>query len=1055
MHSNGFFFRVFLLVFFVAILTTSVYYSEDSFLQGRIPTDDCISVAPKVEVAPVRVLAYTEHDSIEIGSNADFVSQGWPGSGTEADPYVIEGLNITSSDDCIFIHDTSAYFVIRNCILTGSPSTNGAGIRLENMTAGTISQCDISANLVGVDVQDSIFINIVNNTISSNWDTGIVISDSYYISLENNTIASNMEYGVTLYASSKNNLTDNTFLSTGNFGVEIASSTDNNLTGNTFVECGVFIDGWVRSDWHQFISPDNLVNGLPIGFFVNKTGGTIDGSQYGQVIIVNGTDLLVDGGTFSNVSIGIELGFSTGVTISNVVVSQGAYDISIRDSHNITMVDSTIESGKERGMELRSSSNCTLINNTFTSNEAYGLSIISSSHNTLYNNTFMLNNRVGVYLESSFNNTLANNTFTSNTWEGVYSLQAYDNYIINNTFLSNEQYGVRLYSSHDYTLTNNIFENNGVFISDEIVDNWHHTIGPDNLVNGRPVGYFWNLTGGIIDGSSYGQVILANCTDVILNGGTFNNASVGVELGFATNVTVANITSSNGVYGAFLECSSNNTLVNNTLLSNDKNGATLDQSDCNTLVNNTFSSNNVKGISLVSSDDNYLANNDILSNSQYGVHFETSSNDTMVSNTLAGNGVIVDGSTLDQWNHTLGPDNTVNSKKLGYFLKISNAAIDGSQYGQLIFAYCTDVVVDGGDFSNASIGVMIESSKNITIANANASYGIDGMDIFMSDNITLVNNTIASNSEYGVTAVWGSNNTIMGNQIVSNEVFGMGAVFLGRTTLTGNNISANGDRGVALMLSGYNNVTNNMLSANGHYGISLESTSYNTIEDNQIMSNGEYGVFLDDSSNNNSLWRNTFAWNVEYNGYDDGADNQWNSSDVGNYWSDYVGSGVYHIPGSAGSVDYHPMLYDPFPPTIDHPADISYVEGTTGHSIIWHPDDDHPSRYEVYRNGTLVISVSWDGGNITMNVEGLIAATYNFTVVVYDAAGNSVSDTVLVVVTSPATATTTTSTTTTTTTTLFPPPTELDPMLILILAGVGIGVAVIFVITMLRRRQSG
>ncbi|MGQ4871972.1 MAG: hypothetical protein ACP6IT_09065, partial [Candidatus Thorarchaeota archaeon] len=55
------------------------------------------------DVGPVGVLrtgpipAYVEHGAINIGSDAQFSWQGWPGSGTEADPYVIEGFNITTS----------------------------------------------------------------------------------------------------------------------------------------------------------------------------------------------------------------------------------------------------------------------------------------------------------------------------------------------------------------------------------------------------------------------------------------------------------------------------------------------------------------------------------------------------------------------------------------------------------------------------------------------------------------------------------------------------------------------------------------------------------------------------------------------------------------------------------------------------------------------------------------------------------------------------------------------------------------------------------------------
>ena len=67
----------------------------------------CIQVLPMnvtvVDAGTVRQVdmprltaAYTPHAPITITSNADFSTQGWPGSGTVDDPYVIEGLNITS-----------------------------------------------------------------------------------------------------------------------------------------------------------------------------------------------------------------------------------------------------------------------------------------------------------------------------------------------------------------------------------------------------------------------------------------------------------------------------------------------------------------------------------------------------------------------------------------------------------------------------------------------------------------------------------------------------------------------------------------------------------------------------------------------------------------------------------------------------------------------------------------------------------------------------------------------------------------------------------------------
>jgi len=64
---------------------------------------------------------YIPHAPIWIMDDFDFQSQasseGWPGSGTPGDPYVIEGYDINGSiaGHCIWIETTTAHFEINNC----------------------------------------------------------------------------------------------------------------------------------------------------------------------------------------------------------------------------------------------------------------------------------------------------------------------------------------------------------------------------------------------------------------------------------------------------------------------------------------------------------------------------------------------------------------------------------------------------------------------------------------------------------------------------------------------------------------------------------------------------------------------------------------------------------------------------------------------------------------------------------------------------------------------------------------------------------------------------
>jgi len=56
-------------------------------------------------------LDLTDHVPIIIDEEADFVSQGWPGTGTSGDPYLISGLSIvySSGTPSISISDTASY----------------------------------------------------------------------------------------------------------------------------------------------------------------------------------------------------------------------------------------------------------------------------------------------------------------------------------------------------------------------------------------------------------------------------------------------------------------------------------------------------------------------------------------------------------------------------------------------------------------------------------------------------------------------------------------------------------------------------------------------------------------------------------------------------------------------------------------------------------------------------------------------------------------------------------------------------------------------------------
>jgi hypothetical protein len=138
-------------------------------------------------------------------------------------------------------------------------------------------------------------------------------------------------------------------------------------------------------------------------------------------------------------------------------------------------------------------------------------------------------------------------------------------------------------------------------------------------------------------------------------------------------------------------------------------------------------------------------------------------------------------------------------------------------------------------------------------------------------------------------------------------------------------------------------------------------------------------------------------------------------------------------------------VVDTTPPTIDQPIDIQYELGTTGNTITWSPSDLNPATYEIMKNGTVVDSGDWNDETINITVDDLSTGTYNYTIVVFDQAGNSVSDTVIVRVFS----TTTTSETPTTSTTTPP-----DYTFAILMMGGAAGVFIVIVVIILKKRSN-
>ena len=153
---------------------------------------------------------------------------------------------------------------------------------------------------------------------------------------------------------------------------------------------------------------------------------------------------------------------------------------------------------------------------------------------------------------------------------GIHLYSASDNTIMRN--IANENgIGIYMESSSDTILTDNTMINDGIFISGDALEHWNtHTIDSSNIVNGSPVYYLSDEDGGTVPAKA-GQVVLANCSNIVIENQKVSGVTMGIALGFSSHNEVRHNSVNDSLVGIYLSNSHDNTLYQNSLSDNNLN----------------------------------------------------------------------------------------------------------------------------------------------------------------------------------------------------------------------------------------------------------------------------------------------------------------------------------------------------------------------------------------------------------------------------------------------------------------------------------------------------
>jgi len=320
---------------------------------------------------------------------------------------------------------------------------------------------------------------------------------------------------------------------------------------------------------------------------------------------------------------------------------------------------------------------------------------------------------------------------------GIYLDNASNSYLVNNTVLNGSNYSIYLMESTGNNLSDNILGNT-------VKDGIRLYKSDNNAVSGN----------------------IAT-----------NNQDYGIYLYRSSgNVVFDNLASENTNYGIYVSTSSDgNNLSNNTVSENSDPGIYVRHSTGNTLTGNSITNNTGHGIYFFEANGNTFNGNTVVNNSGFGVYISSSRSINASNNSLVNDGFYLLGSSPSYFNtHLIDTSNTVNGKPVQYLKDSSNTQVSAGA-GQVILANASNITIANQNLSGGSVGLQLAYSSLCSILNNSADLNQYGIYLYESDGNTLAENTFNENARYAIRLESSKNNTLTNNNATLSGLHGLTA----------------------------------------------------------------------------------------------------------------------------------------------------------------------------------------------------------------------------------------------------------------------------------------
>jgi len=638
------------------IFITYNEYDINGGIMKRIESCICIIICLLFSNVLSVITVSSQTISTTIYVDDDNINGPWDGSIEYPYRNIQDGINASSNSDTIFVFNGTYQEHITISTKINLQGENSKTTIIEGQYQGiVVSILSDSVSISGFTIEKAGFSPyqpypgislsnakhclITNNIISTNW-YGIIVDSSSDSHLFNNIIDNSYETGLLTQNSKNLILEQNTFTNRSN-GMSIEDCTNLEIINNSYMKKGITIRGTYLEHWNTHTIQNNRKDGRNIYYFKN-TNNTSVPSDTSQIILAHCFNMIIQNISFFDetsefgYSDGcIQMGFSSECIINNNTILTTSNDICIHlfsCTHN-SISSNHIETKFGSAIILDGSSNNSFIKNIIVKNND-GI-ILQNSHDNIIQDNFIVDNyRYGITIRYSTSNIIISNNLINNFHGGIRIIRSsdiavYDNqisngfhsslfldsasqiYIKNNSFL--EIGGISLYYSVSISILGNSFHAEGIIITGDLKEHWNtHTI-ERNDINGASIKYYSNTHD--FSFSEYAaQIILANATNIKIQGVQTNNIRRPLQIGFSSQNTIdKNSFLLCNDCGIYLSNSDNNIISNNILTGEESVAIGLYYCMNNLIRYNSFSYN-FMGVLLHLSEENIIEKNNFQSN---------------------------------------------------------------------------------------------------------------------------------------------------------------------------------------------------------------------------------------------------------------------------------------------------------------------------------------------------------------------------------------------------------------------------------------------------------